>query len=127
VNIVLEKKKMNSIGRVSSFVRTQFEKKFKKVSYDDTQTYSSEDDDDISSFSASGKQQFQGMRIFDNISPSVSNSYFKVDIDGKKQFIHKQTACWLLADSKASLSADRLKGTPPPLSGVSRKRQGENS
>ncbi len=67
---------------MSSFVRTQFEKKFKKVSYDDTQTYSSddecssEDDDDISSFSASCKQQFQGMRIFDNISPSVSNSYF---------------------------------------------------
>jgi hypothetical protein len=108
---------MNSIGRVSSFVRTQFEKKFKKVSYDDTQTYSSdeesseylksnvdllprsddecssEDDDDISSFSASCKQQFQGMRIFDNISPSVSNSYFKVDIDGKKKLsIKKQPA-----------------------------------
>ncbi|CAF1042870.1 unnamed protein product [Adineta steineri] len=133
VNIVLEKKKMNSIGGVSSFVRTQFENKFKKISYDDSQTYSSdeesseylksnvdlsprsddhcssEDDDYIPSLSANGKQQFHGMRIFDNVSPSVSNSYFKVDIDGKKQFIHKQTACWLLADGKANLSADRLK------------------
>ncbi|CAF2386183.1 unnamed protein product [Rotaria sp. Silwood2] len=130
INSALRKKKKNTISQVSSFVRTQFTKKFKKVSYDDIETYSSDDEydykykidpsanveeedtsddeDNLSSVSASGKTHFHGMRVYDNI-PSQSKSYFCVEIDGKKKFIHKQTACWLLTDEKASLSADRVK------------------
>jgi hypothetical protein len=130
VNSALRKKKKNTISQVSSFVRAQFTKKFKKVSYDDVETYSSsdeydykykidpsaneeeedtsDDEENISSVSASGKTHFHGMRVYDNI-PSQSNSYFCVEIDGKIKFIHKQTACWLLTDEKASLSADRVK------------------
>ncbi len=112
-------------------MRAQFSKKFKKVSYDDVEIYSSDDEYDykykidpsanaeeedtsddeenVSSVSASGKSYFHGMRVYDNIPSSQSNSYFCVEIDGKKKFIHKQTACWLLTDEKASLSADRVK------------------
>jgi hypothetical protein len=130
INSALRKKKKNTISQVSSFVRAQFTKKFKKVSYDDVETYSSDDEYDykyktdpstnveeedtsddeenLSSISASGKTHFHGMRVHDNI-PSQSNSYFCVEIDGKKKFIHKQTACWLLTDQKSSLSSDRVK------------------
>lgn len=118
---------------MSSFVQAQFKKKFKKVLYDDDETYSSDDDydfnlksniniqsisqednssddeDSIPNVTASGKSQFHGMRVFDTVCPSLRNSYFHVKIDGNKKYIHKQTACWLLTDDKASLSADRLK------------------
>ena len=40
MSIVLYEKK--TISQVSSFVRAQFTKKFKKVSYDDVETYSSD-------------------------------------------------------------------------------------
>ena len=135
VDKALEKRKTTNIHQVSSFVRTQFEKKFKKVSYDDDDNLSSddendelnynvssdanslstsdeessEDENDVSSISASSKSHFNGMRVFDTISPSVSDSYFCVEIDGKKKYIHKQTTCWLLTDSNAHLSSDRLK------------------
>jgi hypothetical protein len=70
--------------------------------------HTSDDEENVSSVSASGKTHFHGMRVYDNI-PSQSKSYFCVEIDGKKNFLHKQTACWLLTDEKASLSADRVK------------------
>ena len=116
-------------------LRAQFNRKFKKVSYDDIDSYLSDDDessykfrsdaniaadsaddsssddetDNVSSFSASGKSQFHGMRVFDTIPSPLLNSYFSVQIDGKKKYIHKQTACWLLTDSNNRLSADRLR------------------
>ncbi|CAF2257375.1 unnamed protein product [Rotaria magnacalcarata] len=132
INIALEKKKKTKINEVSSYVRTQFEKKFKKVTYDEGEIYSSndesdeevatnvnssskpeedssEDENDLPCISSSGKHQFNGMRVTDTISSSLTNSYFCVEIDNKKKYIHKQTACWLLTDNKANLSADRLK------------------
>lgn len=112
-------------------MRGQFDKKFKKVSYNDVEIYSfdneydykykidssanvdeedtSDDEENVPSVSASGKSNFHGMRVYDSIPASQSNSYFRVEIDGKNKFIHKQTACWLLTDEKASLSADRVK------------------
>jgi hypothetical protein len=122
------------MDQISSFVQGQFKQKYKNVWYDDEEVYSSDDDDDayklkynvsllpksgeddssedednLPNVSANGKSQFHGMIIFDTISPSLSNSYFRVEIDGNQKYIHKQTACWLLTDEKASLSADRLK------------------
>ena len=52
---------------------------------------------------------FEGVRVFDCINPSLSKSYFSVDINGGKKYFHKQTAAWLLSRDKATLSADRLK------------------
>ncbi|CAF4106901.1 unnamed protein product [Rotaria sp. Silwood2] len=134
VNIALEKKKKTTLKQVSSFVRTQFEKKFKTISADSSQIYSSDDEsddesesdvymlskpeeysssedetDDVPQITTNGKSQFRGMRVFDTISPSLTNSFFCVEIDGKKKYVHKQTACWLLTDKKPILSADRLK------------------
>ncbi|CAF4572529.1 unnamed protein product [Rotaria sp. Silwood1] len=133
MNIALQGKKKATISQVSSFARSQFEKKSKIVSYDEYETYSSddepnddpdvdanlllkdeeenssEDEDNLSSISASGRSQFHGMRVTDTVSPSLSSSYFCVEIDGKKKYMHKQTACWLLTDDKAVLSSDRLK------------------
>jgi len=136
VNIALQRKRKNTINQVSSFVRGEFEKKFKKVAYEGDESYlsddeddelsyarrsdssflssfdgnnSSEDEDDVPSVSASGKSQFLGMRVFDSISSTSAGSYFRIEIDGKKKYMHKQTACWLLTDVKADLSADRLK------------------
>ncbi|CAF3392878.1 unnamed protein product [Rotaria sp. Silwood2] len=132
MNTVLQRKKKTTIFEVSSFTRSQFEKKSKIVSYDEYEIYSSddesndepdadvnlslkddeenssEDEDNLSSISASGKCQFRGMRVTDTIPPSLSKSYFCVEIDKKKKFMHKQTACWLLTDNKAALSSDRL-------------------
>jgi hypothetical protein len=61
-----------------------------------------DDEDGVTYVSANGKSQFHGMRVFDIISPSFSNSYFLIEIDGNKKYIHKQTACWLLTDGKAT-------------------------
>lgn len=139
VNIALERKKKTTLNQVSSFIRGEFEKKFKKVAYEGDESYlsddedddgdelsyarrsdrswlssfdgneSSEDEDDVPSVSASGKSQFHGLRVFDTISPASADSYFRIEIDGKRKYMHKQTACWLLTDGKAELSADRLK------------------
>ena len=51
----------------------------------------------------------EGTRVFDSINPLLSKSYFSVDINGGKNFLHKQTAAWLLSKDKTTLSPDRLK------------------
>ena len=123
---------------ISSFVRARFEKKFKTIYSDGSNNHPSDDDDDeessynlkydanllleseestssedetddMPSLSASGKSQFHGTRVVDTIPSSLSNSYFCVEIDGKKKFMHKQTACWLLTDQHVMQSSDRLK------------------
>ena len=103
------------MNTISSFQSVEFEKKFRKVEYKEDESYlsddesdcdesdidstnsnddnSSEDEDDTSTVEASEKSDFNGMRVFDTISPSLSNSYFRVKIDGKDKYIHKQTAC----------------------------------
>lgn len=52
---------------------------------------------------------YQGMRVFDSINPSLAKSYFVININGVKKFLHKQTAVWLLSKDKPTLSSDRLK------------------
>ncbi len=53
---------------------------------------SEEDEDGAPYVSANGKSQLHGMRVFDTISPSLSNCYFRVETDGNKKYLHKQTA-----------------------------------
>ncbi|CAF1291390.1 unnamed protein product [Rotaria magnacalcarata] len=38
---------------------------------------------------------FSGMRIFDKVRPELEKSYFELEINRKKKFMHKQTACWI--------------------------------
>jgi hypothetical protein len=52
---------------------------------------------------------FQGMRVFDSINPNLAKSYFIVNINDTKKYLHKQTAVWLLSKDKPTLSSDRLK------------------
>ncbi|CAF3730967.1 unnamed protein product [Rotaria sp. Silwood1] len=52
---------------------------------------------------------FQGMRVFDSINPTLAKWYFIVNINGTKKYLHKQTAAWLLSSDKSPLSLDRLK------------------
>ncbi|CAM4835706.1 unnamed protein product [Rotaria magnacalcarata] len=72
---------------------------------------STEDDDNYVSdhlFKVSSTT-FQGMRVFDSINPTLAKSYFIVNINGAKKYLHKQTAAWLLSTDKSTLSSDRLK------------------
>ncbi|CAF1568961.1 unnamed protein product [Rotaria magnacalcarata] len=105
-----------TFSSVVNFTTDQFLKRAGKLSIlteleNKSDENSSEDDDkeDLPSISASGKYRFDGMRVINSVYPALSDSYFSVDIDGEKKYIHKQTACWLLTDSKDNLSADRLK------------------
>jgi hypothetical protein len=51
----------------------------------------------------------RGMRIFDSIDDSRSESFFRVKINNQDKFMHKQSATWYLSKDKIKLSADRLK------------------
>ncbi|CAM4829978.1 unnamed protein product [Rotaria magnacalcarata] len=68
------------------------------------------DDEDLSNnvLNASG-MTYQGMRVFDSINPNLAKSYFVLNINGTKKYLHKQTAVWLLSNDKPTLSSDRLK------------------
>ncbi|CAF1027539.1 unnamed protein product [Rotaria magnacalcarata] len=55
---------------------------------------STEDDDNYVSdhlFKVSSTT-FQGMRVFDSINPTLAKSYFIININGAKKYLHKQTA-----------------------------------
>jgi hypothetical protein len=55
----------------------------------------------------SSKEEFQGMRVYDQIDPSKRSHYFQIIINYKTKFIHKQTAARLLTANKNRLSSDR--------------------
>ncbi|CAF4188621.1 unnamed protein product [Rotaria magnacalcarata] len=52
---------------------------------------------------------YQGMRVFDSINPNLSKSYFVININGTKKYLHMQTAVWLLSNEKPAISSDRLR------------------
>jgi hypothetical protein len=49
------------------------------------------------------------MRVFDSINPTLTKSYFIVNINDTKKYLHKRIAAWLLSKDKPTLSSDRLK------------------
>ena len=133
VHVALKKKNQTTLQQGSSFAWIQFKRKSIKSSSDDTRKNSSkeesinssdsddgsstessesnsvgEDTSDTPSYDANSKSNFHGMRVFDSIPTALSNSYFSITIDGRRKYVHKQTACWLLTDSKTHLSSDRL-------------------
>ncbi|CAF1620840.1 unnamed protein product [Rotaria magnacalcarata] len=54
------------------------------------------------------ESQFTGMRLFDTVRPELAKSYFEVEINQKRKYLHKQTACWILTENKPISSNDRL-------------------
>ena len=55
-------------------------------------SFSQDEINDTPQITANGKLQFQGMRVFDTIPPSPAKSFFCIEIDSKKKYIHKQMA-----------------------------------
>ncbi|CAF1173996.1 unnamed protein product [Rotaria sp. Silwood1] len=56
----------------------------------------------------STRSSFEEIKIVDNINPMLENSYFKIKINDKNKYLHKQSACWLLSSKSTRLSSDRL-------------------
>ena len=54
------------------------------------------------------EKKFQGCRIYDKVSPQQINKYFRIHLESSLKYLHKQTACWILTESKQQLSSDRL-------------------
>ncbi|CAF1124164.1 unnamed protein product [Adineta ricciae] len=54
------------------------------------------------------RKNFDGCRIYDNINPQQIKKYFHIRIGTSYKYIHKQTACWLLSNSRDRPSSDRL-------------------
>jgi hypothetical protein len=56
----------------------------------------------------SSKTNFPGIKISDKILSHLKDSYFKIKINENWRYLHKQSACWLLADTSGRLSTDHL-------------------
>ncbi|CAF4032427.1 unnamed protein product [Rotaria sp. Silwood1] len=67
-----------------------------------------DDDEDEQEHMTSSKTNFSGIKISDEIPTHLKNSYFKIKINENWRYLHKQSACWLLADINSRLSSDRL-------------------
>ncbi|CAF1484109.1 unnamed protein product [Rotaria magnacalcarata] len=50
-----------------------------------------------------------GMRIFDSVDNCQNESFFSVEVNGQKKYMHKQTANWYFSKTKPISSSDRLK------------------
>ena len=70
--------------------------------------YSVDEQNDSKDNIVSCKREFPGMRIFDNVQPHLRSSYFEVKVNSTTKYVHKQFACWMLADNRSRLSNDRL-------------------
>ncbi|CAF3629800.1 unnamed protein product [Rotaria sp. Silwood1] len=132
IDVILVREHRNALNELSTYVRVQIENTSHTTDfsenwngysddesdseednvhdqYDVTSESSSEDEaDELTNNSGHKRSQFKGLRIFNEIPASQSNSYFRINVDGNEKYMHKQTASWLLTDNKPTLSADRL-------------------
>jgi len=105
---ILSKNKLYDIVSLNNHAR---------VSFDDIgildNFFQENDDDDVISILRShddrdsSQPTFRTVRVCDNISPHLLQSYFKVRINQNDKFIHKSTACWILTEQNQKLLADR--------------------
>lgn len=51
---------------------------------------------------------FCDLRVYDNVKPTVAQSYFKLTMNGIRKFWQKQTAYWMLSHEKSLLSSNRF-------------------
>ncbi|CAF1300836.1 unnamed protein product [Adineta steineri] len=133
IDKTLKKSHKSTLNEISTFVRVQIERKSHTTDYSEnwdeysdeesdseqvntsddcyvsTESSSEDETEELLSNSNQKASEFKGIRIFNEISSSKVNSYFRIKHDGNKKYMHKQTACWLLTDNKPTLSADRLR------------------
>ncbi|CAF2110349.1 unnamed protein product [Rotaria magnacalcarata] len=64
-----------------------------------------EDEENINSI----KNDFNGLKIRDNINMEQKDHYFKIKINDTVKYVHKQTTCWILTNENGRLSTDRLR------------------
>lgn len=68
-----------------------------------------DDDDDINLLQHTPHSRLKTKKgLCDAINSDLRDSYFLVNIDGKKKYLHKNTACWYLTNETHKLSSDRL-------------------
>ncbi|CAF3522380.1 unnamed protein product [Rotaria socialis] len=69
-----------------------------------------EDNNGINLLPQTTNTSLQSMKsVRDTINPELKDSYFLVNIDGKRKYLHKNTAIWYMTDEKQKLSSDRSK------------------
>ncbi|CAF2794745.1 unnamed protein product [Rotaria sp. Silwood2] len=56
----------------------------------------------------STKDGYNGMRIYSTVADKEKKVFFKITIDGKEKYMHKQTAVCYLSKKHSRLSSDRL-------------------
>ncbi|CAF1408727.1 unnamed protein product [Adineta steineri] len=74
---------------------------------DDYDQSISSDESDTDVLPNVSNSTFRGMRIFDSINSNQSASFFSVEVNGQKKFMHKQAANWYFYKTKPILSSDR--------------------
>ena len=65
-------------------------------------------DEGMSSQSTTNNPLITMKGVRDSIKPELKDSYFVVNIDGRRKYLQKSTAVWYLTDEKHKLSADRV-------------------
>ena len=81
----------------------------KQSENDDIDSFNSDTDDNEDEKLKTVKSSLEGLRIHDTVPINQEQSYFKITLNGRTQYLHKQAACYLLTDDNATLSSDRLK------------------
>ncbi|CAF4993234.1 unnamed protein product, partial [Rotaria sp. Silwood1] len=76
--------------------------------YDELLNFENDDYNEQEEILNSTRSSFDGIKIVDNINPTLKHSYFKIKINDKIKYLHKQSACWLLSNKSTRLSSDRL-------------------
>jgi hypothetical protein len=67
-----------------------------------------DEQDDSQNLINTTKEDFVGTEVLTTVQSHMKNSYFNVTIKDDTNYIHKQTACWLLTGVKSKISNDRL-------------------
>ncbi len=87
------------------YIQNDIENSETNLEFDD---YDSDEDNPDDYHFTTSKETFEGMRIFDKIDLSKQDNYFRIMINNKSKYLHKQTAARLLTANKNHLSSDRL-------------------
>ncbi|UJR29459.1 hypothetical protein I4U23_010671 [Adineta vaga] len=134
---ILKESNLDDVYKLSSFIFHELNKKspvdhsvINNYDYDNYDSLDDDDEDNVTNKSydvalaecdedssdeheeevcdlETSKQTFRGMKIYSNMKSTKINNYFKIRINDKYYYMHKQTAARLLTINKNHLSSDR--------------------
>ena len=78
----------------------------KQSENDDIDSFNSDADDNENEKLKTVKSSLEGLRIHDTVPINQEQSYFKITLNDRTQYLHKQAACYFLNDDNATLSSD---------------------